>query len=492
MMKRPALGLLAALLLSPGLFAQDAAPPAPAPSTVPAPSAGGSGEDEFFGSSTIEATQGSAEIKNPAEAVEKEHVGLSGILQGQGSYTMTRNFVQGHTGTSDNSLGNAMMGDFLVDARLQKGFRAFVDLNVSYLTGGAPLVHNFTLAAPLATSAFIPPAGPTVPVVFAPGTTLLASENQTTFLDVKEFFVDFNATNTVYFRLGKQVLQWGTGYFWNPTDLINIEHKSFTNLTALRDGVFGLRSDVVFAREFHLYTFLNLNAIQDISDVAFAARSEFLVGAVEFGFSGWLKSDRLPVFGTDLTAPFFWSTNLTAEASFSWGENQRMLNVDGVTTSAIRGRVVPKVDVGLSRTFDAFDVQDRISVNVEFFYNGAGYDDNMFEKLSLNPVGLQTFFGGYYEAGYYGKYYAAFFVTVSKFILNEMTLSVSGLSDLSDSSGIAFVGLAYDPVNDFDLSLQVGTYLGPDNREYTASVNPTTGTLTNNQFFVTLGAKVSF
>ena len=60
------------------------------------------------------------------------------------------------------------------------------------------------------------------------------------------------------------------------------------------------------------------------------------------------------------------------------------------------------------------------------------------------------------EAGYYGTYYAAFFVTVSKFIVNEMTLSVSGLSDLSDSSGIGFIGLAYDPVNNFELSLQLG------------------------------------
>ena len=139
---------------------------------------------------------------------------------------------------------------------------------------------------------------------------------------MKEFFVDFNAANTVYFRAGKQVLQWGTGYFWNPTDLINIEHKSFTNLTALLDGVFGLRIDVVFSRDFHLYTFLNLNAIQDITDVAFAARSEFLVGTFEFGFSGWLKSEKIPVFGTDLTTPLFWSLNLTGEASFSWGDNQ--------------------------------------------------------------------------------------------------------------------------------------------------------------------------
>ena len=476
MLKRCALGLLASLLLSPGVFAQDA------------PAAAGTGEDEFFGSSTVEAIQGTAEKKNINEEIEKERVGLSGILQGQGSYTMTRDFVQGLAGTSGNALSNAMMGDFLVDARLLKSFRAFVDLNVTYLTAGAPLGHNFTLAAPFGTSVL---SGPGT-VLFPAGSTLLVSENQTTFLDVKEFFVDFNAANTVYFRLGKQVLQWGTGYFWNPTDLINIEHKSFTNLTALRDGVFGLRSDVVFAREFHLYTFLNLNAIQDISDVAFAARSEFLVGAFEFGFSGWLKSNKLPVFGTDLTAPFFWSTNLTAEASFSWGENQPHLNPDGMTTSTIRGQLVPKVDVGLSRTFDAFDVQDRISVNVEFFYNGAGYDDNMFGKLSVSPALLANFAGNYYQAGYYGTYYAAFFVTVSKFILNEMTLSVSGLSDLSDSSGIAFIGLAYDPVNNFEMSLQVGSYLGPNNREYTVSINPGTGAATNNQFFVTLGAKVSF
>jgi len=475
MVKRSVLGLLAALLLSPGLFAQDAATPAPAPTTAPATA--GTGEDEFFNSSTVEATQGTAEKKNITEEIEKERVGLSGILQGQGSYTMTRDFVQGLAGTSGNALSNAMMGDFLVDARLLKSFRAFIDLNVTYLTGGAPLAHNFIT---------VPPSP------FPLGTPITVSENQTTFLDVKEFFVDFNASNTVYFRMGKQVLQWGTGYFWNPTDLINIEHKSFTNLTALRDGVFGLRSDVVFSRAFHLYTFLNLNAIQDISDVAFAARSEFLVGAFEFGFSGWLKSDKLPVFGTDLTAPFFWSTNLTAEASFSWGENQPHLNPDGVTTSTIRDRLVPKVDVGLSRTFDAFDVQDRISVNIEFFYNGAGYDDNMFQKLSLDPIGLQTFFSTYYQAGYYGTYYAAFFVTVSKFMLNEMTLSVSGLSDLSDSSAIAFIGLAYDPVNNFELSLQLGTYLGPNNTEYTVSLNPRTGALVNNQFFVILGAKVSF
>lgn len=477
MLKRSALCLLVSLLLSPGIFAQNEAPAA-APTAAPAvaPAASGAGEDEFFGSGAVEATQGTAEKKNITEDIEKERVGLSGILQATGSYTMTRNFVQGITGAEDNALSNVMMGDFLVDVRLKKSFRAFVDLNLGYLTAGTPVIHNFTVLAPL-----------------PPPSTLLVSENQTTLLAVKEIFVDFNAANTVYFRAGKQVLQWGTGYFWNPTDLINIEHKSFTNLTALREGVFGLRSDVVFAREFHLYTFLNLNALQDITDVAFAARSEFLVGAFEFGFSGWFKSGKIPVFGVDLTSPFFWNLNLTGEASLSWGDNQNKLDANGVSSYSIRDQLVPKVDVGLSRTFDAFDVLDRISVIAEFFYNGAGYDDNMFQKLG--PIGLaalQNFLTGYFQPGYYGKYYGALFITVNQFIVSNMTLTLSGLANLSDTSGIAMVALAYDPVNNFELSLQLGSFLGPDNSEYTVSFNPSSGTPANNMFFVSLGAKVNF
>ena len=85
--------------------------------------------------------------------------------------------------------------------------------------------------------------------------------------------------------------------------------------------MFGFRSDVVFSPKAHLYTFLNLNGIQDISNVAFAARTEFLVGTFEFGFSGWLKPYKLPVIGTDFTTPLFWNLNLTGEAAFSWGDN---------------------------------------------------------------------------------------------------------------------------------------------------------------------------
>ena len=85
------------------------------------------------------------------------------------------------------------------------------------MPGGLPVAHTITPVAWPYTSLFPPPS------------SLLFIENQDTTLLIKEVFVDFNLANTVYFRAGKQVLKWGTGYFWNPTDLINIEHRSFTN-----------------------------------------------------------------------------------------------------------------------------------------------------------------------------------------------------------------------------------------------------------------------
>ncbi len=267
---------LAVCLAGSGLFAQAEAPAAsqppaaqPAPAAPAAGQQGGgqqagaqpaagqqaatsSSEDEFFGSADVEAKQGAAEKANAAEAVEveKEKLGFSGELQSLSAYTMTRNFVAGVTGIDDNTFANSVLADFLVDARLPKSYRMFMDLNVNYVPTGVPVPETFT-----GFPASLPP-------------TLTLVQNQSTLLDIKEVFVDFNFANTVYFRAGKQVLQWGTGYFWNPTDLINVSHKSFTNLNALLDGVFGLRGDVTFSSAFHLYTFINLNDVQDLTDVA--------------------------------------------------------------------------------------------------------------------------------------------------------------------------------------------------------------------------------
>ena len=356
----------------------------------------------------------------------------------------------------------------------------FMDLNINYVPTGVAVPTTFT--------GILPPP-------FAPQPQQLTLvQNETTVLDIKEVFVDFNfASNAIHFRAGKQVLQWGTGYFWNPTDLINVAHKSFTNLNALLDGVFGLRTDVTFSQAFHLYTFINLNGVTDLTNVAYAARTEFLAGKVEFGFSGWYEYNKIPVFGTDITTPLFWELNMTGEASLSYGDNVQKIDTSGNPYS-VSNQFVPKVDIGLSRTFDVLNVVDRLMVEAEFFWNSDGYSQNMFQTFSgpAQAQSLANFLSSYYHASYYGQYYGALFASIADFGLPNMTLSLNGLMNFSDSSAIALVGLSDSPVNNFTLQLQVGSFLGPNNSEYAVSANPTTGALVNNMFFVILSAQVNF
>jgi len=448
-------------------------------------------EDDFFGSAQVEAPKGTAEKQGVADAVEQEHVGLSGQLQSMSTYSVARSYLQGSGNLGDNSLSNIVGGDFLVDMRLTKGFKAFMDLNVGYVPGGTPVTHNFTQY-----SGF-PPVG----------TPLTLVENETTALLIKEVFIDFNIANTVYFRAGKQVLKWGTGYFWHPSDLINIEHETFTNPDALLEGVFGLRADVVFAPWWHLYTFTNLNSVGsgDIWDTAFAARSEFLVGSTEFAVSGWAKSGKIPVLGGDLSTPLpldWWTKdghtlNLTAEGTVSYGDNQAKLDPVAGTAYSVSNQLVGKVDVGLSRTFDALNVSDRVIVSLEFFWNSDGYSQNMLDPATYPVLGANGPFaflsGGYFQSSYYGQYYGAAFVTISDFGTTNMTLTLSGLMNFSDQSGTVLAGWSWSPVNNFTLSVQLGGYLGGVNREYTVGVNPTTFALTGgNQLFGILTATVNF
>ncbi len=445
--------------------------PAQPPGQPPAGEAGaGSGsEDDFFSSPDVEVKPGVAENKALQEEIDRQRTGLSGVIEARSGYTVTRGFAAGTRDLADNPLSGSVSGDFLIDVRLKPGYRAFLDLNIGYLTTGTQVTHVFS--------------------VLPAGTPLIVTEEENTLIGLKEAFVDFNFANAVYFRAGKQVLQWGTGYFWNPTDLINIEHKAFANLDAFREGVFGLRTDVVFARELRLYTFLNADGIENATQAAFAARAEALAGSVELGASGWFKGGRIPVFGADISAPLPWSLNMTGEASFAWGDNQAKMRTDG-SVYEVSDELVVKSSVGLSRTFDAWDVSDRIGVTTELFYNGSGYGDNMFRELGA--IDRARFFAGYYHLGYYGRYYAAAFVTVSKFLVSDMTLGLSGIANFSDRSGIALVSLSLSPVDNFTLSLQVSSYLGPDNSEYTASYDAASGGFVNNLVTATVGAKVAF
>jgi hypothetical protein len=123
-----------------------------------------------------------------------------------------------------------------------------------------------------------------------------------TELNFKEVFLDFNIAQRVYFRLGKQVLQWGRNYFWNPTDLLNVEQKDFFNMSDYRDGAMGIKMHIPFGTAVNIYGFLDIGDEAKPEDFGIAGKVEFVLGRSEFGLSAWAKQGYVPVYGFDFSS----------------------------------------------------------------------------------------------------------------------------------------------------------------------------------------------
>jgi hypothetical protein len=125
------------------------------------------------------------------------------------------------------------------------------------------------------------------------------------------------------------------------------------------------------------------------------------------------------------------------------------------------------MSLGVSRTFNIGDINDRLTVAGEFYHNGGGYTKNMLQDTTR----AQFLSGGYFESNNYGKYYAALFTSLERFLVRDMTLSVNAISNLSDSSVMLRSGVEYQITNNATLGFDLTGYLGPKNREFTLSGN---------------------
>ena len=73
--------------------------------------------------------------------------------------------------------------------------------------------------------------------------------------------------------------------------------------------------------------------------------------------------------------------------SCSYGNNYRKVRVvNGGTTLETYGKRdkwIPKASINVGREFDGADIPKRYSVKFEFFYNGAGYSEKIFNDTTI-------------------------------------------------------------------------------------------------------------
>jgi hypothetical protein len=413
-------------------------------------------QDEFDESAMFGDTSSvvdSAKVINTAEAAqafkEEKHVGWSGEVNTWFTPSVTRTWLN-HPNDSTVSFPSRIVGNGLLDVRLLKGVKAFADLEAAYVP-----VPSFDLA--LAAGSFTFDSG----MVF----------------NVPEFFIDANYHNIVYLRAGKQVLQWGRCFLWNPTDFVNVEKKTFFQRMGHREGAYGLKLHIPYKTLFNFYSFIDLGDVRNADQAAVSAKAEALVGRTEMAVSIRGKKEQKPIFGFDISTQLF-EVQISGEAALRNGKDMNTLNLDSMKIETLDDTWIPRASVNLMKFFPLNGVADRVMVSTEFYYNHAGYDINIFkggipeyQRLirSIKLDSTQTFGDilSLYEPNSYSKYYAMLSTSISRFIITDMTLTCSAVGNLSQRCAMLTGGVSYQSLHDFVLSANVNGFVGKKNTEYT-------------------------
>ena len=438
-------------------------------------------EEEMFGGG--ETVTPGDKIKNDdvTSDIEKKSVTFNGFLNSRTSVNVKRSSILRDLRIIDNNnFLSYFQGNFGLDARLLKGIRGYFNISADYYPAGIPKARTFQ----------VPLAYLGVPAYFTK-VDLMAVEQINALFTINEVFVDVNISKIIYFRFGKQVLRWGVGHLWTPNDLVNVERKNILDSSQVREGAYGFKVHVPFGTRANIYSFIDFTKARNLSDISMANKVEVLFKNTEMALSILLKKKNVPVYGYDITSRIF-GLDVHGEISLSYGDNNRRLRVypwymtvpnssfilgtmylapgkAHILDYRAKGKWIPRASAGFGRGFEVKDIKDRIRIDVEAFYNHAGYDRNVFEKDVLSVGYFLS--RGLYTPNYYGRYYAGMFITVRQIFVEELSAMVNCIVNIRDQSSVISGMITYAPYYDLNLNLQVNGFIGKQNREYTVYGN---------------------
>jgi hypothetical protein len=231
---------------------------------------------------------------------------------------------------------------------------------------------------------------------------------------LSEIHLSFDIQKRVFIRLGKQLISWGSGYFWSPEDFINLQKSqpSIFSVVDVRTGKPGLRLHIpLHTANLFLFTDFSSRAPGTISGafsetIAQAWRLEGTLAGVNIGTVGYLSKGNPAKIGFDATGNAF-ATDIYGELALSFLSN--------------RNTPATAFSVGASRLFGQ---EKNWTCRGEFYYNDTGYSD---VRISELPPGSFTPF-------YSGKYYAYAELSGANLFSSLFNCSIYGFINLADRS----------------------------------------------------------
>lgn len=304
-------------------------------------------------------------------------------------------------------------------------------------------------------------------------------------VSVFELFTDFSWNDQVFFRFGKSTVKWGTGYFWSPADVINLEPINIFDPTSLRAGPLNFKIHIPVLgtqNNFYFYTILDENNVA-FSTTALAAKAEFLLGNYELGIGGYYRDDTAERGMLTLTGPLG-DFDIFGEAMISRGSAKTFvtdiatLSPFTVSTSNVedhRSNFYASASAG----FIYSNQNSNVSAVGQYYYNGEGYSDSTRTDLigkattAIAALGGSDTVSGKAMAQALsgllfgsGQHYAALSLSKSQFLLDDFSVSILALANLSDFSGIIRPQASLKIIDRLSVTASPMFIFGGENTEY--------------------------
>ncbi len=324
-------------------------------------------------------------------------------------------------------------------------------------------------------------------------------------VELDEMFLDINANYKLFMRFGKQNIKWGAGFRWSPTDFINKERKDPLEPETDRNGITGLKFTLPI-ETFNLIAFVGLEGLADILDVPITLRAEYAYKFFEISATVYVENGKIPQYGFDYAlGKEFWggTWELNGEFSYSYGSNnlfigfdpdrpgidptdpdfQDLINNPDTTedelleyfvnnakfyTYQITDQHFLKAVAGLTYTTSKAPewMGELFMLNIEYYYNSEGYDypDVDDEGNEINLIPYTLFYNQLVETGKH--YLGASLVSSNPFTIDDFSLNVNYIINLTDFSQIVFASFSYSGVDRLSISSYFKLNFGEEGTEY--------------------------
>jgi hypothetical protein len=318
---------------------------------------------------------------------------------------------------------------------------------------------------------------------------------------VRELFADYTWRDTLFFRYGKHTIQWGTGYFFSPADVLNLSAVDAEDPTAEREGPLSLRLTYPFGITGNAYFYLITNTGAEPLDVAVAPKVEFALGPGELGVGAYYQRSLAPRLIL-LYSGSIGEVDVFGEGVLLWGSDRTFVRPSRDQSAATAD---PEDDLDLVldtysvssglfalgtagvRYLRDFENGPSVIAIGQYYFNGEGYAYTpgllpAAARLLLNPGenGLTIDNPNDQPEGYedppalavgdlanFGRHYLAGTVALSGLFVDELTVSLFGLWNLSDMSAILGPSVSVSFLDRFSASIAARFTLGPSDGEYT-------------------------